>query len=102
MPITPIPALAPERASTVRVAGPSVMRAVTRWAIDPRWTAKAYVGLFHQPPQPEALDHTFGNPAVGLERAVHAGLGAEWRPGPLWPALAPLRRDVRPAWLQGT
>jgi TonB family protein len=59
-------------------------RVVVRYAIDPRWTAKGYLGLFHQPPQPEALDHLFGNPELGLERAIHTGLGAEWKPADKW------------------
>jgi hypothetical protein len=61
-------------------------RLVVRHAIDDRWTAKGYVGLFHQPPQPEALDHLFGNPDLGLEWAVHTGLGGEWKPADKWTA----------------
>jgi hypothetical protein len=59
-------------------------RLVARYAIDPRWTVKSYAGLFHQPPQPEALDQLFGNPELGMERAVHTGLGAEWKPTKAW------------------
>ena len=61
-------------------------RLVVRYALDDHWTAKGYVGLFHQPPQPEALDEQFGNPDLGLEWAVHTGLGAEWKPTKLWTA----------------
>jgi len=61
-------------------------RLVARYAVTPRWTAKGYVGLFHQPPQPEALDHLFGNPDLGMERAIHTGLGAEWKPFDKWTA----------------
>ena len=32
----------------------------------------------------EALDQQVGNPKIGLEWAVHTGLGAEWRPSPRW------------------
>jgi len=59
-------------------------RLVARVALNRSWTAKAYVGLFHQPPQPEALDHLFGNPHLGVERAIHTGVGAEWKPAELW------------------
>lgn len=61
-------------------------RLVARHAITPQWTAKGYVGLFHQPPQPEALDQTFGNPELGMERAIHTGLGGEWKPAKYWTA----------------
>jgi len=59
-------------------------RLVGRYTIDPRWTAKGYVGVFHQPPQPEALDNRFGNPEVGIERGIHLGAGAEWTPRRHW------------------
>jgi TonB family protein len=61
-------------------------RLVARWALSPLWTAKAYVGIFHQPPQPEAFDQRFGNPQIGIERGTHYGLGAEWQPDRLWHA----------------
>ncbi len=54
-------------------------RIVARYAVSDRWTAKAYAGVFHQPPQPEATDFEFGNPDIEVERAYHVGLGAEWR-----------------------
>jgi TonB family protein len=73
-------------------------RLVARVAVDDAWTAKGYVGLFHQPPQPEALDHLFGNPELGMERALHTGLGAEWKPTEKWTADGELyfidRRDL--------
>src|SRR5262249_35746009 len=55
-------------------------RLVVKYKLSPEWTAKAYAGLFTQPPQPEALDRRFGNPTVGLEHGRHYGLGYEWRP----------------------
>jgi TonB family protein len=61
-------------------------RLVARVALGKRWTAKGYAGLFHQPPQPEALDHLFGNPDLQVERAIHTGLGAEWKPDENWSA----------------
>ncbi len=59
-------------------------RLVARYAIDERWTAKGYAGVFSQPPQPEALDKQYGNPDLGLEHAVHVGLGGEWKPRRHW------------------
>lgn len=56
-------------------------RLVARFRIDDPTTLKAYVGLFHQPPAPEGLDSRFGNPELGLERAVHTGVGVERRLG---------------------
>ncbi len=45
---------------------------------------KGYLGTFHQPPQPEAVDARFGSPAVRSELGVHAGVGLEVRPSRLW------------------
>ncbi len=59
-------------------------RLVGRYQIDRHWLAKAYVGSFHQPSQPEAYDSDFGNPDLKLERAYHFGLGGEWKPTKLW------------------
>jgi len=59
-------------------------RLVARYTLDDQWTAKGYVGLFSQPPQPEALDKQYGNPKLGLENAVHVGLGGEWKPRRHW------------------
>ena len=59
-------------------------RLVARYKLSSQWTAKAYVGRFSQPPQPEALDRRFGNPDVQLEYAYHYGLGYEWKPTRLW------------------
>jgi hypothetical protein len=47
-------------------------------------TLKAYVGQFSQPPQPEGFDRRFGNPNLGIEHALHTGLGYEWKPDRLW------------------
>ena len=59
-------------------------RLVARYRIDDRWLAKGYVGLFSQASQAEAFDSQFGNPNLRLERAVHIGAGAEWKPTKLW------------------
>lgn len=59
-------------------------RLVARYQVNDKWLAKGYLGMFSQPPQPESFDSQFGNPALGLERAVHIGLGGEWKPNKLW------------------
>jgi TonB family protein len=78
------------RADTYSLAGQERFsfdpRLVARYRASASWTAKGYAGLFHQAPQPEQFDIRFGNPNLRLERALHTGLGAEWRPRPLWSA----------------
>jgi hypothetical protein len=59
-------------------------RLVARYQLVPELTLKAYLGMFSQPPQPEGLDRRFGNPDLGIERAIHSGLGYEWKPTALW------------------
>ena len=59
-------------------------RIVGRYKLSSKFTGKAYVGRFSQPPQPEALDDRFGNPNVQLEHGYHYGLGYEWKPERLW------------------
>jgi TonB family protein len=73
-------------------------RFVARYLVKPTLTLKGYVGEFSQPPQPEAFDRRFGNPAVGLEHATHAGFGVEWKPDRLWSVDSEIyyvrRRDI--------
>ncbi|WP_428263314.1 TonB-dependent receptor domain-containing protein [Haliangium sp.] len=59
-------------------------RLVARYRVNPSWLAKAHLGLFHQPPQPEVFDSLVGNPDLSLERAVHVGVGGEWNPTEHW------------------
>ncbi len=59
-------------------------RVIARYRINQKWLAKGYVGQFHQPPQPEALDAEFGNPKVIAEQALHVGVGAEWNFAAHW------------------
>ncbi len=59
-------------------------RIVSRYQLTSTFTAKAYVGRFSQPPQPEALDARFGNPDIQLEHGYHYGLGYEWKPDRMW------------------
>ncbi|MDP6944790.1 MAG: TonB-dependent receptor, partial [Myxococcota bacterium] len=42
-------------------------------------TAKAYMGLYHQPPQFDEWSDTIGNPALGPERCFQISVGAEQR-----------------------
>ncbi|MFH2005419.1 MAG: TonB-dependent receptor [bacterium] len=65
--------------------------AVNRAVFDPRFTAQvelipkrlrmtAAVGLFHQEPEVEQIHRlTGGNPTLRHERALHAGLGLDWK-----------------------
>lgn len=56
------------------------------WALEPRlaaalklarrFTLSLRAGLYHQPPAPEDLSAVFGNPQLGLSRAVHLTAGA--------------------------
>lgn len=43
----------------------------------PRTTVKAGVGLFHQPPEPQETNISFGTPGLHSQRATHYSLGAE-------------------------
>jgi TonB family protein len=54
-------------------------RLVVRWTAAPPTTFKVYLGKFTKPPPPEGLDARFGNPALGLERGIHTGVGIEQR-----------------------
>ena len=55
-------------------------RLSVRQELSPRWALKGALGLYQQPPDVEETDPVFGNPALKAERAIHAALGAEWRP----------------------
>ena len=59
-------------------------RIVARYKLDDLWTMKAYTGVFHQPPQPEAFDARFGNPQISIEKGMHYGAGFEFKPDHLW------------------
>ncbi len=52
-------------------------RIVARWQALKSTVLKSYVGLYHSAPPPEGLDNLFGNPDLGLEQAIHTGLGVE-------------------------
>jgi TonB family protein len=51
-------------------------RLALRHAFSDRFAVKAAWGLYHQPPQPEDLSATFGNPQLTTSSAVHWVLGA--------------------------
>jgi TonB family protein len=60
------------------------LRLSGRYQTSPTVVTKGYVGVFHQPPQPEAVDARFGNPEVRSERGIHVGVGVEVKPSRLW------------------
>jgi TonB family protein len=55
-----------------------------RWALDDDQWLKAYTGLYHQPPLPQQIDQSVGNPDLGLEWAAQFGLGWERRFSDVW------------------
>jgi hypothetical protein len=46
------------------------------WSVVERLTLHAATGLYHQQPSPSDLSATFGNPSLGVSRAVHYVAGA--------------------------
>ncbi len=57
-------------------------RFTARQSIGERWAIKGGVGLFVQEPPFDETDRAFGNPQLGLEKAVHYSVGAEYMPRP--------------------
>ncbi|MFL5304667.1 MAG: TonB-dependent receptor plug domain-containing protein, partial [Polyangia bacterium] len=57
-------------------------RLSVREELSPRWALKGALGIYDQPPDVEETDPAFGNPGLKAERAIHAAVGAEWRPWP--------------------
>ena len=57
-------------------------RLSVRYDLSPHWAVKGALGMYNQEPNVEETDHSFGNPNLKAERAIHAALGAEWRPWP--------------------
>ena len=51
-------------------------RIAARWHFERRSWAKAYAGLYHQPPQFNEWDEKLGNPNLRPSSAIQAGLGA--------------------------
>jgi len=45
------------------------------WQVADRTTLKAGVGMYNQAPQPVEFSDVFGNPRIGLERAVQTSVG---------------------------
>lgn len=71
-----------------RVVGTSPIGfARAEWAVDPRLSVSwkplrrlaldAAIGLYHQAPEPDDLSSVFGNPTLGLARAVHVSFGVK-------------------------
>lgn len=48
-----------------------------RWKVDDSLKLKAATGLYYQPPQPQEVDSTYGNPEVKSPSAIHYMLGFE-------------------------
>jgi len=53
-----------------------------RLGVGDRWTLKGGVGLFFQEPSFDETTEGFGNPELGLEKAVHYSAGVEFKPLP--------------------
>jgi hypothetical protein len=54
-------------------------RAAVRWNVSKRITAKAAVGIYHQPPVAEDLSSVFGNPKLGPANARHYLVGGAFK-----------------------
>jgi len=54
-------------------------RLALRWDLTPRLALKAAVGIYHQLPNPEFLDHVYGNPNLALVWADQYQIGVERR-----------------------
>jgi TonB family protein len=54
-------------------------RLTARLQLRPGTTLKAAAGMFSQPPEPNQVNDTFGNPHLGLKHAAHFSLGVEHR-----------------------
>jgi TonB family protein len=54
-------------------------RLALRWNASERITAKAAVGIYHQPPLPEDLSAVFGNPKLGPASARHYLVGGAFK-----------------------
>ncbi|HSS37166.1 MAG TPA: TonB-dependent receptor, partial [Polyangia bacterium] len=81
-PMKPLLIAAGVRADYFQIIHQGVLapRLSVREELSPRWALKGALGLYDQPPDVEQTDPAFGNPGLKAERAVHAALGAEWRP----------------------
>jgi hypothetical protein len=55
-----------------------------RYALNPATALHAYAGLYHEAPEPQALDPLVGNPNLLPERAQQYGLGMTRKFGDLW------------------
>lgn len=55
-------------------------RVVARYKLADHWVVKGGVGLVHEAPQPNQLNEDFGNPDLGVQRAVQYSVGGEWLP----------------------
>lgn len=56
-------------------------RLTLHWLPTDRTTVTVSSGLYHQAPQPDTRSAAFGNPAIGLERALQTSVGIKQRLG---------------------
>ena len=54
-------------------------RAALAWRVSDRQTVRVAAGRYHQLPDPQYLDPTYGNPDLGPLRADHLIAGYEWK-----------------------
>ncbi|MBN2528815.1 MAG: TonB-dependent receptor [Deltaproteobacteria bacterium] len=52
----------------------------SRFDITRKWTIKGGIGAYHQEPTFDETDKVFGNPDLGLEKAMHYSVGFEYSP----------------------
>ena len=57
-------------------------RLMARLRLSDTSVLKGGAGIFHQPPQPDQIDKSFGNPAVRAFWAYHYSIGVEYQPLP--------------------
>lgn len=55
-------------------------RLTAAYRLSPSWTVKAGAALVHQPPTAQETDDSFGNPELGLQRALQLSAGLGWQP----------------------
>ncbi|MGF1511316.1 MAG: TonB-dependent receptor domain-containing protein [Myxococcota bacterium] len=57
-------------------------RIVARYAFDDQWAVKAGVGRFSQPPAPQSINETVGNPEIVAFHSLQVSAGVSYQPFP--------------------